>query len=100
MHVSLQATHGRWWGAHRNQFEKWESIKFAMLSRFSIHKKNSKYIPVYEGHTSPQHVQSCTIVLTKLGLLVELWVNYFIHTLGTFLQAWYLKEEIKMHTDN
>jgi len=47
-----------------------------------------------------KHLQYWKASWIREGLLEDLWVKKFIHTLGTFPKAWYVKEEIRRRTSD
>lgn len=94
--ISLQETPTRWWGSHRKQFQGWEFVKAALLSCFGGPREYSTSVPKYVGHTDPhKYIHNCRTEWTKEGIPESLWVHQFNHILGTFPQAWYVREEMR-----
>lgn len=99
MNASLQVTPTIWWASHHDQFHDWNTIKTFMIHRFSPSEKISYKIPIYDGCTRFQkHIQNFCSTWKDDGVPVIMWKHQFIHTLGTILQGWYIKEEMKRQT--
>jgi len=95
----LQATPTKRWDAHCNYLSSSAMTKYALICIFIKLEKEICVILLYQGHTSPEiHIKACTKELKKNEVHVELWVNYFIHTLGPIPKDWYLKEEMTRKT--
>lgn len=90
LYVSLKETQDMLWGAHHNQIQRWEYVKYSLLIRFGGPREYSTGIIKYEGYTNPlKHIQNGRTKWTKQVLPEALWVHKL------FLQAWYVREEMR-----